>query len=251
MNDITIASYYFKDNDFREKNYYKFIKYWSKQPCTLDIEVTDTFIPKMEAYNNIARRCKTKYIAWVDIDVYYDFEIILKSISMLESGYHFISPFSRYFNVYSDGTKEEMIYDERASPYRYDWNFYKKRAAKMGEEPEDSAGWEEHFHWNPPFFVGLTCITTLKTYKDFGMGNENFITWGCEDDEWYARATKLGYKWTNLEENAYHNHHGEKDPDKQQLDLIKLNILEIFKILSLDNEQLRQYISTWKWLKQS
>lgn len=246
---ITLAASYFPDTPDRVKNYDRFMEYWSKYPVTIDVEICDQFEPLMVVYNRLAKRCTTQYIAFIDIDVYFDYDNLLKSIDYL-SDYDFINPFNKIYNV-KDGVPllqdKSSLHGELNGNISFSRDVSTTGTSSFGAPEKKNHSWNLDINWNTPFFVGLCVITKLSTYFDFGMGNENFKVWGGADDEWYARATKLGYKWTNLDGSIIHHHH-EKTNIKHKR-LMRNNIIELYKSIAFSEEELKDYISTWHWLK--
>ena len=246
MEELTLAVSYFKDCKDREHNYQKFIDHYVDMPFKIDIEVCDKYVPLMKIYNKIAKRCSTKYIAFIDIDCIIDEQLLIRSIEKLKTHDHFINPFNKIYNV-KNNVYEEHSEQLKNMPQPLHGNFlFEREATKtFGRDKLNKTTWEESFTFSAPFFVGLCVVTELKTFFDFGMGNENYVTWGMADEEWYIRATKLGYNWSNINGTAYHLHHEYITPPKARL--WRVNVLEHYKILSLNKDDLKDYIDTWSW----
>lgn len=244
---ITLAVSYFEDSEDRKNNLQKFLNYWEKYPVKIDIEVCEKFTPLMEVYNRLANRCDTEYIAFTDVDVYFDYEQLEKSIGVAD----FVNPFDTIYNV-KDG---DIILQNKNDLHsniigNISFQRYVKTIGKnISEDGKTNFQWNLDINWNTPFFVGLCVLTKLETYYQFGMGNEYFKVWGGADDEWYARAMKLGYSWKNIKGNIYHNHH-EKSNHKS-LRLVRNNIIELYKSISYDRDEFIDYMSTWSWVDQN
>lgn len=58
-----------------------------------------------------------------------------------------------------------------------------------------------------PCTVGFSQAFNRNPYIEFGMMNENFISWGCEDCEFYYRMVELGYKVGRVWDDVYHLEH--------------------------------------------
>lgn len=58
-----------------------------------------------------------------------------------------------------------------------------------------------------PCTVGFSQAFNRDPYTKFGMMNENFISWGCEDCEFYYRMVSLGYKVGRVWDDVYHLEH--------------------------------------------
>lgn len=55
--------------------------------------------------------------------------------------------------------------------------------------------------------IGWTQFIDRQKYIDFYMMNENFISWGCEDDEFYYRMSVLGNRIARIDNYVYHLEH--------------------------------------------
>ena len=55
--------------------------------------------------------------------------------------------------------------------------------------------------------IGWTQFIRRQNYIDSYMMNENFISWGCEDDEFYFRMSTLGNRIARIDYYVYHLEH--------------------------------------------
>ena len=55
--------------------------------------------------------------------------------------------------------------------------------------------------------IGWSQFIRRQTYIDSYMMNENFISWGCEDDEFYFRMSTLGLRIGRTNNYVYHLEH--------------------------------------------
>ena len=55
--------------------------------------------------------------------------------------------------------------------------------------------------------IGWTQFINRQKYIDSYMMNENFISWGCEDDEFYFRMSTLGNRIARVNNYVYHLEH--------------------------------------------
>ena len=58
-----------------------------------------------------------------------------------------------------------------------------------------------------PCTVGFSQVFNRESYVDFGMMNENFMSWGCEDVELYYRMSCLEYNIGRVWNDVYHLEH--------------------------------------------
>ena len=55
--------------------------------------------------------------------------------------------------------------------------------------------------------IGWTQFVNREKYIQSYMMNENFISWGCEDDEFYFRMSTLGNRIARINNYVYHLEH--------------------------------------------
>jgi predicted glycosyltransferase involved in capsule biosynthesis len=55
--------------------------------------------------------------------------------------------------------------------------------------------------------IGWTQFVNRQKYIESYMMNENFISWGCEDDEFYYRMSVLGNRIERIDNYVYHLEH--------------------------------------------
>ena len=96
---------------------------------------------------------------------------------------------------------------------------------------------------------GWTQFVNRQRYIDCFMMNENFVSWGCEDDEFYFRMSMLGNRIGRLDTYVYHLEHARthnswfsspKFNDNYQL----WNLLKTF-----DRKQLVEYYKKQDYLE--
>jgi hypothetical protein len=56
--------------------------------------------------------------------------------------------------------------------------------------------------------IGWSQFVDRQKYIDSYMMNENFVSWGCEDDEFYFRMSTLGNRIGRVNDYVYHLEHG-------------------------------------------
>lgn len=99
--------------------------------------------------------------------------------------------------------------------------------------------------------IGGAVAYNRKTFLNNGMYNENFIGWGCEDDEIICRFEKFNSNVVRkLEFTDYLIHIDHPDSIGKRdfnTDQYKYNYNELIKIRNIDNDELSNYIRTWTW----
>jgi len=97
--------------------------------------------------------------------------------------------------------------------------------------------------------VGGILFMNRESYLKAGLENENFKSWGYEDQERYARMGSLGLVVGRVEGPLYHmsHHRGVNSLDGHMW--ISNNKREFEKVRDMSREQLEEYISTWEWIQ--
>lgn len=94
---------------------------------------------------------------------------------------------------------------------------------------------------------GGILIWNKNSFMKYGMENENFIGWGCEDNERIIRAKKLGLEVHRMPGILYHLDHERTHDVTFGQEHYKENLAELEKVEKMNKENLEAYINTWKW----
>ena len=97
--------------------------------------------------------------------------------------------------------------------------------------------------------IGWTQFVNRQKYIDSYMMNENFISWGCEDDEFYFRMSTLGNRIARVEDYVYHLEHSRTDNSWFSNPNFNNNWQLWHTIKTFDRNQLIQYYKGQEYLK--
>ncbi len=84
-------------------------------------------------------------------------------------------------------------------------------------------------------------------FQECGYENENFLSWGPEDQERRERVVKLGYRLRSIQGKLFHLDHERTFNSNASNEYFSRNEAEFSKIKSMDPNSLREYISHWPW----
>jgi len=172
----------------------------------------------------VNQHVQTAYFCNLDSDIFIEPKNILLAVDMLKE-YSVVYPYSGKF------------YD---IPEQYN---------KNPDLTFDTVPKNERGLINPMSYGGCVFFRT-GDFIEGGMENENFISWGCEDNERFLRFTKLGYKIIRLENPLYHFTHPRGINSNESNPYYLIGIKEYERILSMDKYELENYIkSTFLWTK--
>ena len=96
--------------------------------------------------------------------------------------------------------------------------------------------------------VGGCIFWNRDKFIEGGMENENFLSWGYEDDECYHRFIKLGYRIGRLEGQLYHLQHPRGINSNINNPHLEKNKAEWAKIQAMSQDDLFEYVKNWPWL---
>ena len=184
------------------------------------------YFNKCKAINAGVKIVKTPYFAVYDADVFFNPEAIRIGLNVLKTE-----------NV-------QLIYP-------YNGNFYNIKRDIIGKLNSATNFDIDMKDCNlvHPQSVGGCFITSVECFKEVGGANEHFVSWGFEDNEIPIRYQKLGYNYAHLKEFVcFHIEHCSSDNSGINL-LYKNNAFEIEKSKQMDANELRAYISTWRYFE--
>jgi hypothetical protein len=118
-----------------------------------------------------------------------------------------ILPLDSYFVAYNllDNDQADVVYPYGCGIYQwkseYNMEIYEKFVNSLDVSILDSNKTLSNST------IGWTQFVNRQKYIDSYMMNENFISWGCEDDEFYYRMSMLGNRISRVDNYVYHLEH--------------------------------------------
>ncbi len=97
--------------------------------------------------------------------------------------------------------------------------------------------------------IGWTQFVNRQKYIDSYMMNENFISWGCEDDEFYYRMSVLGNRIGRVDDYVYHLEHSRTHNSWFSNPNFNNNYHLWNKIKTFDKNQLMRYYESLDYVK--
>lgn len=190
------------------------------------IPTSSPFMCRTKLLNLMARDSTTPYIANYDVDVLLKPSQIMTAMSALrQNDIKMIYPYNGQFIDLFGHTLNNVIENltiEQLQPI--------------------------HGNLLHPNSLGGAVFWNKNTFFDIGLENENFVSWGYEDNERFVRASKLGVKIARAEGCLFHMHH---PPSANSANMSHQpyfeNQREFEKISRMSPEQLRVYVESWSW----
>lgn len=96
--------------------------------------------------------------------------------------------------------------------------------------------------------VGGAIFWNKASFISGGMENENFVSWGFEDDERLVRFKTLGYKIMRWPGILYHLHHPPSTNSATKHKFFNDNQKEYNTIKNMTKSELIDYMKDWQWL---
>ena len=97
--------------------------------------------------------------------------------------------------------------------------------------------------------IGWTQFINRQKYIDCYMMNENFVSWGCEDDEFYFRMSTMGLRIARIDNYVYHLEHGRTHNSWFTNPNFHNNFHLWNTIKTFDRDQLVDYYKDQEYLK--
>ena len=175
--------------------------------------------------NQMYRVAKTNIIVNYDVDVFLPVEqITLARDVIILGGYDCCIPYEGRAHDVTHADLNKLIVDNKAIA-----------------------------EWDGPIMyqhksVGGAIFFVNEKYKSVGWENENFTSWGYEDNERVHRMERLGCSVTKIEGPLYHIHHQRSADSTPANPLIEKNRSEYEKIIKMTDDELRAYVASWPWI---
>lgn len=190
------------------------------------IPSTSPLMCRTKLLNLMARDSTTPFIANYDVDVLLKVPQILNSVVSLRKDYiKMIYPYNGQFIDIHGPVLENVINNLNV------------------EQLTPQSGNLIH-----PHSLGGAVFWNKNTFFNIGLENENFVSWGYEDNERFVRASKLGVVMARADGCLFHMHHppsvnSANTSHKPFFD----NQKEFEKINQMSPQQLRSYVESWSW----
>jgi len=97
--------------------------------------------------------------------------------------------------------------------------------------------------------IGWSQFINRQRYIDCFMMNENFVSWGCEDDEFYFRMSTLGNRIARVNNYVYHLEHARTHNSWFSNPNFNNNWQLWHRIKTFDRNQLVNYYENQDYLK--
>ena len=175
-------------NNFKHRSLPEIKKYADTTNLThLFEESNEPLFCKSKVLNDLIVAADTKVVANYDADC--------------------ILPITSYYQAYEgiEKNKADVVYPYGCGIYQwkaaYDMNTYNEFVQTLSTDVLDKNKTLSNST------IGWTQFVNRQRYIDCFMMNENFVSWGCEDDEFYFRMSILGNRIGRLDTYVYHLEH--------------------------------------------
>jgi len=197
------------------------------KPCGyIHFQNDESHFHRTRLLNNLARASGTPYIVNYDVDVLLKPDSIMESVDMLrKKKADIVFPYGGMFrNIRGDLVNE-----------------FKHKLDMMIINDTNT-------HKLNPKSYGGAVFWNKEAFMDVGMENENFCSWGLEDNERMTRAARLKKKMFRVPGTLYHLDHSRGNDSSEHNPFYAKNSEELNKIAAMNGKQVRAYINTWSWV---
>jgi predicted glycosyltransferase involved in capsule biosynthesis len=201
---------------------------------------------RTRALNIGIKMAQSDIVVSLDTDCIVPIDSIKKCAKELRDGATVAWPYNGYFIDTSFETHNLFIRTH------YDYNLLLSGLEENYQMPLSSSYKGYHVRCTSSDHLGTGGIVMFN--KDLfiktGGYNENFIGWGCEDNEIVTRLNKLNHKTyrdTNIKSICFHLFH--RNAQRAENPFFQHNSNEWDKIKKINKEDLEKYISTWRQFK--
>ena len=192
-------------------------------------QTSEPLFCKSKVLNDLIVAADTKFVANYDADC--------------------ILPLTSYHQAYAllAGDKADVVYPYGCGIYQwkaeYDMQVYQEFVSTLDYRILDKRKSLSNST------IGWTQFVNRQKYIDSYMMNENFISWGCEDNEFYYRMSILGNRIARVDDYVYHLEHSRTDNSWFSNPKFNNNWQLWHTIKTFDRNQLIQYYKGQEYLK--
>ena len=193
------------------------------------LETKAPYFHKTRCLNHLTRAARTPYLLSHDTDVLVPAQKYASAHALLQSGADMVFPYDGLCLTVS-GAQIEGIWTGNSLAHL------------------SPANCPVH----APRLFGGCVFLRRQAFVEAGMENENFRSWGGEDDERVTRLGRLGLRGARIAGPLYHLEHprppehiGAANPH------YAANDAEYRKVLAMTPDELRAYVAAWPWLGES
>jgi predicted glycosyltransferase involved in capsule biosynthesis len=193
-----------------------------------------------------AQLSERRYLLLSDLDCFVHPSAIERAISMIDDGADFIWPFNGItVQIRSKAIRDDLDFNVLLQNLPYFPKLYEIRPPDYDQaEIEPMYG---TMFWDTT--GGLLCCARRQFFMA-GAFNENFLSYGGEDEEFYHRVHKLGYKCNRVDGvNLFHFEH-QRNLSSMKNNFYSAQMNELERVKGLDAKELRRYVNRgFKMLK--
>jgi predicted glycosyltransferase involved in capsule biosynthesis len=192
------------------------------------IQTNDPFMHRTRCLNLMAKQATTPFIANYDTDVLMPTRQYIESIFLLrQNAYDMVFPYSGKFINYISPQLDTIIHN-----------------CSLDGISEESG------HIIHPNSVGGAIFWNKQKFIEGGMENENFKSWGFEDNERLVRFTRMGLRIHRVPGSVFHmNHPPSMNSANTSTEQYQRNSAEFSKVNGMDQGMIKNYMKSWPWLR--
>ena len=160
-----------------------------------------------------------------------------------------ILPLESYFQAYSaiNDDQVDVVYPYGCGVYQWKAEYNPEIYEKFVSTLDSSVLDQKKTLSNST--IGWTQFINRQKYIDSYMMNENFISWGCEDDEFYYRMSILENRIGRIDNYVYHLEHSRTHNSWFSNPNFNSNYHLWNQIKTFDKNQLMRYYESLEYVK--
>jgi len=188
------------------------------------IENVTEYFHRTKILNIMTKMSKTNIVCNYDTDVVFPEQQYLSAVNKIKDGCSVVFPYGgKFMNI-------------------------PKHLFNLVEEGRFDDIFEDDLELAHPNSLGGAFFFNREVYTSVGLENENFMSWGFEDNERINRLKKLGHDFCRVPGILIHLDHERSINSVPENPFYRGNMMEFNKINSMSRLDLENYIKTWSWL---
>ncbi|KAA3622147.1 MAG: hypothetical protein DWQ08_13190 [Proteobacteria bacterium] len=194
---------------------------------------------KTRNHNVAARLSRGEFLLMSDCDIFVHPEAMTQALRRVREGGHFVQLFNGVLvQIASNYVDGGMRFPDAVDVLRYFPRTYQQEPSRFRDERMQPLYGNHNY-----LATGGATLCRRDAFHLVGGWNENFVSFGFEDQEFFERVTKLDGPPERIEGyNAYHLEHPRLD-DSVYNNFYRSNEAEFRRVCAMSREALRDYVN--------
>lgn len=242
--NVKDCKFIFIEDDKEHNKAFDSVKFLKKSTSFCFVKNDSTYY-RTRALNIGMKLAKTDVVVSLDTDCIVKIDSLMKCYDELMKECVVAWPYNGYFIDVAEPIRSQFINIHKTHQYLLDQLDKNYKMPLTGVYKQFLVRCTDNDHLG----TGGIVMFNREKFLSIGGYNENFIGWGCEDNEIVSRVNILGKKhFRDTDESSICFHLYHRSAERAENPFFDQNSIEWHKIKAMSKDELTNHIKTWHWL---